>query len=462
MADVETGVGQQVRGCTSFPGVMALGATRSLDLAFRVGRATAREAVAIGINTVLAPVLDVNTNPLNPIIGVRSFGEEPDRVADLGAAYIRGIRETGALAVAKHFPGHGDTASDSHTELPVIRRGLGSLRSIELPPFERAISEGVDAVMVGHIALPGLTGGSGIPASLSERVVSDLLREELGFDGLILTDAMIMEGVRRGAEEPEAVLEALRAGVDMILYVEEFEASVAAVRKAVEDGSLDRSRIDSALDRIDRARRNVAKLPAVDEPDFTDREHRELARKVAELSVTLVRNRDRFFPLSGGGADAFIVYDDDDESTPVGSLDMALREHFPGTTVHRLTRGSGMTDEWRANLTGVDRVVIFVLSPVRAWRGVSDLSVEGRGIIDHLLRGIERAGVVSMGSPYMLRHFPWIDAYLCLYGDGEASCDAALRAIAGDIPLLGRLPVTIPGLYPCGWGLSLERTGERT
>jgi beta-glucosidase-like glycosyl hydrolase len=459
MADLETGTAQQFKGGTEFPGMMAIGATMSSELSYRVGKATAMEAGELGVNVVLAPVLDVNTNPLNPIIGTRAFAEDPALVADLGTAYLVGCQETGAIATAKHFPGHGDTDIDSHISLPIIRRGKGSLGTLELPPFERAIREGVKSVMVGHIALPALTAGEIVPASMSRAIVTDLLRTELGFDGLVMTDAMIMGGVDANSVGKTAVPEAIRAGVDIIVYVDDLQGAINGVKSALGDGSLDSGVVEKAIQRIAAARCDLASRSGQKGGETGTvgcSNHRELAREVAVSSATLVRNRGDFLPISRDEKGLFVVYEDDDRNGAVDLIPL-LRDRCPGWPLIALDRNvSELTGEQTERIRGVSKVILFVFTTVKAWRGYADLSPGGKTLLDGIIRRAERVGMVSLGSPFVMRHFPRIDGYLCLYSPSRVSQQAAIEAVTGDLSPSGRLPVSIPGLYPSGWGLSLE------
>jgi beta-N-acetylhexosaminidase len=465
MADIETGTAQQISGGTRFPGMMALGAARSPELAYRVGKATALEAREIGINVVLAPVLDVNTNPRNPIVNVRSFGDSPELVAELGAAYIRGCQDAGAVATAKHFPGHGDTDVDSHSALPVIHRGPGSLREIELPPFKAAIDEGVMSVMVGHIALPNVTGGKTLPASISEEIITGLLREEMGFRGLVMTDAMIMEGVGKRSEEKKSVIRALQAGADMLLYCHDVPGSIKAVESALGDGELSGDIVEGAIRRVTETRRFVASFSGT--PDSPQnmigcREHKELSKEVAESAATLVRNRNQFFPIANDEKGAFVIYEDEDEMRDEMDLPRALREIYPEWELVSIGAGNkDLTEEQVLSLREAQKVVVFVFSPIRAWRGVADLTDDGIKILNIILGVAKKATVVSMGSPYLMRLFPRIDGYLCLYSPSIASQETAIRVLNGDLTPRGRLPVSIPSLYPFGWCLPDEPAGYR-
>jgi beta-N-acetylhexosaminidase len=457
MADMETGPAQQIQGGTEFPSMMAIGASRSRELARRVGRATALEANSLGINLLLSPVLDVNTNPLNPIVGVRAFGGSPTLVADLGAEYLKGCQETGVIATAKHFPGHGDTDLDSHITLPVVRRGPGRLRELEIPPFKKAISEGVMAVMVGHIAIPAVTGSESRPASLSREIVIDILRTELGFKGLVMSDAMIMEGVREFTGEKGPVIEALQAGIDILVYVDDVQRSIEVVQTALEDGSLDPGIVEEALMRVSVARNYLdskgrQKTYPLRKPRSS--EHQQLACEVADLSATLLRNRNALLPVTSADKGVFVIYEDDEPRYEM-ILPQRLREVYPEWQLISIdhTRRE-LSIEQTEQVKATSKVILFVFSPVRACRGVSDLSPDGRLILDKIFEMTGSSGLVSLGSPYMMRLFPRIDGYLCLYSHSVASQESALKVIGGDLKPSGKLPVSIPGLYPCDWGIS--------
>ncbi|MBM3270226.1 MAG: hypothetical protein FJZ01_21540, partial [Candidatus Sericytochromatia bacterium] len=251
-SDIEWGAGQQVAGATLLPCLMAIGATGDEAAAYEAGRITAVEARAAGINWAFAPVADVNVNPRNPIINIRSFGEDPRQVARLVAAWVRGAQEHGLLATAKHFPGHGDTETDSHSRLPTIRAEAPRLAEVELPPFEAAIEAGVGAIMTGHLAVPALDP-SGLPATLSRPIMTDLLRGRLGFGGLLVTDALIMGGIAAEWTEEDAVAAALDAGCDMLLMPRDAAAAHDAVVAAVEAGKVSEARLREAVARIDAA-----------------------------------------------------------------------------------------------------------------------------------------------------------------------------------------------------------------
>jgi beta-N-acetylhexosaminidase len=316
-ADLETGPGFRLSGAihsptnivlggaTQFPNLMALGATGDAGLAYEMGRITALEARAVGIHLPFAPVLDVNNNPDNPIINVRSFGEDPAAVSRLGTAFIRGVQEHGGIATGKHFPGHGDTGVDSHLELPVIQASAERMDSVELRPFQAAVDAGMGAVMTAHITVPALNGGTDDPATLSPAVLQSLLRERMGFDGLLVTDAMDMGAIARGWGRDEATVRAVEAGADIILMPPSTTTAIDALVGAVHDGRIPESRIDASVLRILRTKEQMGlhrqrfvsleRLPSV----VGIPAHTDVASRVARESITLLRNERELLPLRG-------------------------------------------------------------------------------------------------------------------------------------------------------------------
>ena len=316
-ADLESGAGYRMRGAvflpnnialggaTLFPSLMAVGATGDERHAYEMGRITATEARAVGVHLPFAPVLDVNNNPENPVIATRSFGEDPAAVARMGSAFVRGLQDHGAVATGKHFPGHGDTGVDSHVNLPVIRVDRERLDRIELRPFREAIAAGMGAVMSAHVSIPTLTGSISTPSTLSPAVLSDLLRGEMGFDGVIVTDAMDMRAITRGFGAGEAVVLALEAGADIILMPENPRAARESLVAAVRSGRISEARVDRSVGRILKLKEQMG----LDRDRFTDvsaihrrvgiPEHLDRAREVAEASVTLLRNRRNLLSLRG-------------------------------------------------------------------------------------------------------------------------------------------------------------------
>ena len=461
-ADVERGMSFRVRRSTvPVPSAMAIGATGSTEAARWVGEITAREGRALGIHWAFAPVADVNNNPANPIINIRSFGENPEDVAAMVEAFIEGAREGGMLTTVKHFPGHGDTSTDSHLTRPVVTANRERLESVELVPFKRAIEAGVDAVMPAHVAVPALDP-SGAPATLSEPISNGLLREELGFDGLVVTDALDMAGVRP-AWEGEAAIAAMRAGADVLLMPHNPKVTVQAVVRAVRNGLISEERVDTSVRRIlsAKARLGLHERRLVDRADLDQGvalpDDLERAQRVAESSITVVRNDGSVLPLAG--------------DRPMHLLHLVLSSGYGGSAVYGPARSAisarrvrtttrvfgpevslETADEIVEESAGYSHVLVSAFVP-----GSGRLSQQQIDLIRRLERSDLPVVLVSFGSPYLLTQLPEIPAYVCAYGFASSSQRAAVAAIFGEIDTTGTLPVTIPGLYEPGHGIELAR-----
>jgi beta-N-acetylhexosaminidase len=430
-------------GVTRLPSFMAIGAAGSEALAERAGRFAALEGRALGVQMMLAPVLDVNTHPDNPIINTRSFGDDPAAVARLGVAYIRGAKAAGVLTTAKHFPGHGASAVDSHRRLPVLERP-------ELAPFRAAIATGVDAVMVGHLAVPALDA-RGVPATLSKSMIGGLLRGELGFRGLVLTDSMAMGAV--ALEPGEAAVRALEAGTDMILTSPDPRRAVAAIGAAVRSGRLPASRLDEAVAQVLRAK---AEAPQPGQ-DLVSRSDLEEMQALAERSITLVRNARGILPLPPASALLHVTLSSDGGAARA-TLEDELRRRAPRMRAIALDADASVRE--REQILAAARmaaeVVVSIFLPISAERSSPDLPQPLAELLRALVESTAKLVVVSYGSPYLLRQFPGAPAYLCEYGSSELSQRAAVRALYGEVTLRGRLPVALPGLHPRGHGLTLD------
>ena len=454
-ADLESGPGTRIRGGATFPGNMALGATdRELD-AYEVGRVTALEGRAVGIHLDLAPVVDVNNNPHNPIINVRSFGEQPRRVAELGDAFIRGLREHGMLSTAKHFPGHGDTDTDSHIALPLITASRARLDSVELVPFRAAVRQGTDAVMTAHIALGQLGGAGSPPATLSRFVLDTLLRRDLGFGGLVITDALNMGAiVSRYGAAPAAVM-ALEAGADILLMPADPRAAIDAVVDAVARGEISEARLDSSVARVVAAKARVGLFQSrlVDighiaavvgaAPDVA------LARDISQRSLVLVKDSLGLVPLPLAARRRVVVVAYGDESFPgVGQTFAAsLRGAVDTIRLLRLWPASGPAsfDTVRSAVAGAGAVIFLCASQPTAWRpDAVDIPGSVAGLVEQLtLAGVPLVAV-SLGSPYVIRQIPHAPTYVAAWSDTEYIEHALARAVLGLAPMTGRLPVSLP------------------
>jgi beta-N-acetylhexosaminidase len=455
-------------GGTDFPPVMGLGAARSDSLAFAVGQVIAEEARAVGVGLTLSPVLDVNSNPANPIINTRSFGERPEDVGRLAAAYVRGIHAGGLLAAGKHFPGHGDTHTDSHVDLPSVSATRARLDSVDLKPFRAAIAGGIDGVLVGHISVPALEP-DGSPGSMSPRVSTALLRDELGFRGLVVTDAMNMGGLTRRYSEDEAAVRAIEAGADLLLQPPHPRQAIDAVERAVQSGRLTEARIDVSVRRIliakDRLRlqhgatvdpRDVGRIVA-------SPEHRATAELVALRSITLVRDERNLVPLTAAARRILsITYTDAGSRSAGVTFDGVLKA--AGRQVRSVRVDPRTTPAEYAALRrqadSVDVVLVSAYVSPREYKG----TVSATGGFGAFVEGMaaERVPVVavSFGSPYLLSDFPSVPAYMLAWGGCGACQRAAARALLGGAPITGRLPVSLPPRYPVGAGIDRAATVE--
>ena len=456
-------------GGTSFPPTMAFGAIGDDRFTWEYGRITALEARAVGVHLNFAPVLDVNSNPLNPVINTRSFGEDPEAVARLGAAYLAGARAGGILTTAKHFPGHGDTRTDSHVELPVVDADRDRLEALELIPFRRAVEEGVDAVMTAHVAVPRILGPEGPPATLSPYFLTQLLREDMGFSGLVLTDALRMGAISDGYGIGESSVLALEAGADILLAPGDVWEALDAVEAAVESGRISRARIDASVTRIleMKARMGLHRRRAVSLDRIGDvvgtGPHMAFADSAATRSITLPRDRDGLIPVDPRQSRRILhlVYARSADLTAGSAMGAVLGEFFPSVTTRRLTPESPATDyqalEWAAG--EADLVLVSAFVPPRSGAGeVAVPELLARFISDGQAR--RPTVVVSLGNPYLLSSFPELGTYLVAWGSREVSQRAAARALVGETEVTGTLPISIPPLHTLGEGLQREAVAD--
>ena len=471
--DMEWGAGMRVERTTTFPRTMALGATRDPALAYAAGYVTAEEARALGIHQIFAPVADVNNNPFNPIINVRSFGERPELVAEMVAAFVRGAQDGGVLATAKHFPGHGDTAIDSHADLPVLPFDRARLDTLELVPFRAAVEAGVMSVMSGHLALPALDPRENTPASLSPQVTRAILRDEMAFDGLIVTDALRMQGVTKHFGVGEAAVRALEAGADMLLLSDDEYAARQAVLHAVKSGRLTEEQIDQSVRRILRAKQwaGLHKDRFVDlnqtRRHVATRPHQALSEAIARRSLTLLSNENHLLPLVGPPKKILAITLSDGASGSTGRFFVnQLRQHTnPEQVASLLLDRRSAPDDYRqalAQASAFDVILVPAYLFVRSGSGQIGLPEMHQAFLNDLIATGKPVVLISFGNPYMalgLKQQP--AAYLAAYGGAEASQKAVAQALFGQIDVEGELPVTLPGLYRYGDGLRLDQVALR-
>lgn len=462
--DFESSVAFRLSDATPLGNAMQVGATGQTRLAYLAGCVTGSEARALGFHWAFAPILDVNVNPANPIINVRSFGESPALVSALGIAFANGLTDNGVLACGKHFPGHGDTATDSHLELPLVSGDRARLDRVELEPFRRAIAAGIPSLMTAHIAVPALTGEPGLPATLSPKVLTDLLRKELGFQGIVTTDALDMGGVKKAFPPGEVAVRALLAGADLLLMSPEPVVAQDAIVAAVRSGRLPAARLDDAVARILAAKERVGLLagPVVLRPDWRNAlqlpRAKEIGVEIARRAVTLVRDELGLVPFAKGmlGKDTVLVELHDDasgEPTPVWLGTKELRRH-------ELWARSDPAEVAAAAhaLAAAPFAIVALHVRVKSFSGSIGVPPALSPVVA-ALAAHPRALAVSFGNPYLVRDFPKASTYLCAYESSTASMAAVAQALAGEIPITGRLPVGIPGIAPAGAGLSVHPAG---
>ncbi len=465
-ADLERSLAFRIRrGVVPLPHAMAIGATRSEDAARFAGEVTAREARAVGIHWAFAPVADVNSNPSNPIVNIRSFGEDPEMVARLSAAFVRGARQGGVLTTAKHFPGHGDTAIDSHLGLASLGADRARLEAVELAPFRRDVEAGVDAVMLGHIAVPALDP-SGEPASLSAPI-GRLLREEMGFKGLVVTDALEMQGAR-GSWTGEAAVKAILAGADVILLPPDPDVAIQAIVRGVEEGQITRARLDDSVLRILEAKERLGldKERSVDPAGVGKSVGRpedvERTLEIARESITIVRNDGAVLPLHAEAPLRILhlvlssdIHNDAIQGWPEDELEA---RRIPTDTV---SLGPEVSEETARQIerdaARYTHVLASAFVRVRGGKGSVDMSESHAKLLTALAASGRPVILVSFGSPYLLRQAPEVPVYVCAFSSAESSQRAAIAALFGEYAVGGKLPVTLPGLYPIGYGLSIPR-----
>ncbi len=465
-ADLEGGTGLVFRGGTRFPKAMALGATVDPENARRVGRMTALEARSIGIHVNFFPVVDVNNNPLNPIINTRSFGEDPKRVSEMAAAYIEGFQENGLIATAKHFPGHGDTSSDSHLQLPVIPASRERLEQVELLPFRGAIQAGVRAVMTGHLVVPALEPRPGVPATLSRRISTDLLKEELGFGGLVFTDALNMRGLRQRYSDAEAAVQAFTAGADLILLPPSVEKAFKGLRDALGRGRISGARLDRSVRRILEVKASVglhtgphSYLSAIDQQVGAP-EQLESSQRIMDRAITLVRDEDDVLPFLPGPTAEVLLLTVLDERRPRESRGAAfvaefLRRHRRTEHLEVLPGVSGSAiDSIRQLAEEVDYLVVGSYIRTADNKGDFGLSPGEMELLEVLSQSRRPAAFVLFGSPYLLPLVSRLPTYIVAYDDYPGAELAAVKSILGETPFRGRLPVSLPDHYPVGHGMS--------
>ena len=478
-ADFERGLSMRMNGATGFPAAMAFGAAGDTGLARDFGRVTAEEARAIGVQWNWFPVADVNSNPANPIINTRSFGEDPKEVGKLVAAYIGGARGEGMLTTVKHFPGHGDTDTDTHLTLARVTASKERLDQLELAPFRDAIAAGVDAVMTAHVTVPAIEPDPNVPASVSKNVVTGLLKGQLGFRGLVVTDALDMGGLMRvfpgspAQVSSEEAVAAIEAGNDMVIIPADLDGAYHGLLAAVRSGRISTKRVDASVLKILRLKASVGlersrlvDLAAVDRL-IARPESLELAQRIADGAVTLVSDRDNLLPVRPAQSVTAVIFTDDARASEGGrAFVRQLRQRIPDATIFYV-------DQFNAAYVGPDvlaavtkaKTVIAVAEAVPSARrtagngsGSAGLNQDGAQILAGIVKDAGGKTIVAaFGNPYTGMEIPGIGTYLCTFSNTSVSAVSLTKALFGEIPIHGRLPVTLPGMAQRGAGL--DRAG---
>ena len=471
-ADYERGLRMQMRNGTPFTTNMGVAAAGDPQAAYRQGKIIGEEMRAMGVNWLYAPVADINNNPENPVINIRSFGEDPQRVAEFVAAAVRGVRDGGALATIKHFPGHGDTATDSHIGLATIKVDRARLDRVELVPFRAAIAASADSVMTAHVAVPNITGDE-IPGTLSPKITTDLLRRELKFDGLITTDSLGMGAIVKNYPGAEGSVRAIKAGADVALLAPDPKAAIDSIEAAVQRGEITEERINESVRRILSAkyRLGLVQQRTVD-PSAVNRiverpENVREAQRVAEKSMTLLRNEGNVLPLSLERANRalFVVVAADDDPEEGRTFIPQVQQRAKSARVVR-TDPRTTQAEYDALAAEAAKAGVIVVAPFvkrAALKGTVALPETQADFVRRLVATGKPLAVIAFGSPYLVRQFPSAPVYLTTYAIEEVAQGAAVRAMFGEIQIAGKLPVSVPGLFELGAGLQVSprKMGEQ-
>jgi beta-N-acetylhexosaminidase len=474
-SDFEWGVQMRIAGATKFPRAMAFGATGDPQLAYEAGKVVGTESRALGVHVDYGPVADVNNNPRNPVINIRSFGEDPAKAGAMVAGWVRGLQEAGMLATLKHFPGHGDTDVDSHLGLPLVAHPRERLDAIELPPFKAGIAAGAAGVMVAHIELPAIDSEK-IPATFSPKVIGTLLRP--GFDGLIYSDSMKMQAITRMASPGEAAVRAVKAGIDVILDSPDSAAAAAAIVAAVKSGDIPRERVEQSARRILEAKARLGlhrtRTVNLDSVALTvgGRKHDAVARTISERSITLIKDARNSVPLPTPRTGSVLYLSVLDYpsgwriAAPSRTVIPALKARWPNTEAVEISDRSTPSelDLVRAMADNYDAIVAGVFVRASSGSGRLDLAPGVVRLLQDLARGSERRSqpfaTAFFGNPYTPMFVPELPSMLLTYDFSDYAEESAVKALAGEIAIGGKLPIGLPGLFPIGHGVTRKTNAQ--
>ncbi len=487
-ADFETGVGMRFFDAVNFPWNMAVAATGQPEFARRMGVITGLEARALGVQQVFAPVVDINNNAANPVINVRSFGENPEIVSRFGVAFSQGLQSQNVLATAKHFPGHGDTAVDSHRGLPVIDFSRERLENTEFVPFRELVKNGVGSVMISHISMPQLDGESvaplkqsikadfvedeivtkntTIPATLSKNIVTDILKNDMKFDGLIVTDAMDMSGLTLYFNQPEAAVRAILAGNDVLLKPADADLTIRGIQEAVRSGRLSENRIDESARKViawkyklGLFKRKITSLNEVDKI-VSSQATRKLADDIAENAITLVKNEDQILPLKQKQK-ALVLCITNSRDIDFSGRTFASSLRANGLEVERIGLDERSNEKEIADAVSKAKKAGVVIAGLfgRVRSGAKNsvgIPESGEKALREILKGDVKTIAIAFGNPYLILEFPEMKNYIVSYGDMDSLQRATAEAITGNAKFLGKLPITV-GMFEIGTGLNVKK-----
>jgi beta-glucosidase-like glycosyl hydrolase/CubicO group peptidase (beta-lactamase class C family) len=468
--DMEFGAAMRVRGTTRFTPAMGIAATQNPDNAYQKGVITAREAKALGVHQVFAPVLDVNNNPDNPVINVRSFGGVPEIVAQFGNSFIRGIESEGILATAKHFPGHGDTDVDSHLALPTIDHNYERIDNLELVPFRVNIESGLQSIMSAHIAYPNISENNGRPSTLDESVLNRILIDSLQFDGLVVTDGLEMSGITDHYAPGEAVVLALKAGADLMLISPDELTAIEGVKDAVEIGRISEERIDQSVRKLLNLKKNrgVFENHSVDleslKREVNTRNYQAIANSIARQSVTVLSNENDIIPITDTKFPSVLVVTvaDDSDGDTGSNLAREMRKYHQHVVYHNVDQRT--TDEEKMEILEAaeqsDLIVIGSFIMVRSHQPIQ-LPDELKEIVNELTSVEKPSLLLAFGNPYVVRDIPDVDAKVLAWSSSSNQVEQSVPGLFAAEHISGQLTTEIPGMYPLGAGLSFDHTALR-
>lgn len=470
-SDFEWGVAMRIAGATKFPRAMAFGATGDPQLAYEAGKVVGIESRAIGVHVDFGPVADVNNNPRNPVINIRSFGEDPARVGAMVSSWVKGLQDAGMLATLKHFPGHGDTDVDSHLGLPLVAHPRTRLDAVELPPFQGGVAAGAAGVMVAHMEMPAIDPEKR-PATFSPTVIGGLLREQMRFTGLIYTDSMKMQAITKMALPGEAAVRAVQAGIDVVLDSPDSPAAALALAAAVRDGTIPRAQVERSVRRILEAKArlglhrtrtvNIESAPL----SVGGRKHEAIAQAVSDRAITLIKDDRTMVPLPTPRTGSVLYLSVLDYpsgwriAAPSRTMIPELRARWAATESFEISDRTTPSelDMVRALAAKYDAVVAGIFVRASSGSGRLDLAPQVEQFLKDLARATERRRQpfvsVLFGNPYTAMGIPEVPAMLLTYDFSDGAERAAVRALAGEIAIGGKLPIALPGLYPLGHGLT--------